>query len=308
MAQTTRKAAARSETGAEPHLAARRRPRGTGETASEAMRVADPQPTRRLGVPALPNNELKFLPIQRFAAAHLAVQQLREMVVNGTLQPSRVLPPERELAVQLGVSRSTLREAIRALELVNVLESKQGSGTFVTSLEPSLLVEPISILFDTNRSSLLELFEAREVLETGIARLSAQRITEDELMTLEHVVEESSGCVDDPLAFLALDLRLHELIATACHNTLLIKMADSVAALARESRNRTTRIDAVRHRALEDHRALAKALRARDPDDAETAMKAHLRTVKAGYLGLLEEPSVVNETRKGSRKRRTGGE
>ena len=231
-------------------------------------------------------DDVKFLPIQRFAAAHLAVQQLREMVVNGTLQPARALPPERELAVQLGVSRSTLREAIRALELVNVLESKQGSGTFVTSLEPSLLVEPIAILFDTNRSSLLELFEAREVLETGIARLSAERITDDELSALDLLVEESSGCVDDPLGFLALDLRLHELVAIACRNTLLIKMADSVAALARESRNRTTRIDAVRHRALEDHRGLTAALRAHDPDESEAAMKAHLRTVKAGYLGV----------------------
>jgi GntR family transcriptional repressor for pyruvate dehydrogenase complex len=131
----------------------------------------------------------------------------------------------------------------------------------------------------------LDLFEAREVLETGIARLSAERITDDELSTLDLLVEESAGCVDDPLGFLALDLRLHGLVALACRNTLLIKMADSVAALARESRNRTTRIDAVRHRALEDHRALAAALRAHDPDESEAAMKSHLRTVKAGYLG-----------------------
>jgi ABC-type sugar transport system ATPase subunit len=135
---------------------------------NESVRTSTPK--RYLSRSAKANMAPAFVPIERFAAARQAAIQIREMVVSGNLQPGQALPPERDLAAQLHVSRSTLREAIRALELVNVLESRHGTGTFVTGLEPSLLVEPINILFDTHRSSLPDLSDARQILETGIAR------------------------------------------------------------------------------------------------------------------------------------------
>src|SRR5438067_5760864 len=103
---------------------------------------------------------------------------VKGMILRGELQAGQKLPPERELAAQLGVSRSSLREAIRALIALNILESRHGNGTFVTSLDPELLAEPIDFVLKVNESALDALFEARKVVEAGVAALAAERATD----------------------------------------------------------------------------------------------------------------------------------
>jgi GntR family transcriptional regulator, transcriptional repressor for pyruvate dehydrogenase complex len=169
-----------------------------------------------------------------------------------------------------------------------VLETHHGSGTFVTSMDPSLLVEPIEFMFDTPGSTMLHLFETRQVIEANAARLAAMRITDAELDKIDRIVSEAELHQDDPMGFLAYDFDIHAAIIQATNNPIFIKIASSIARLSRESRKRTTWLPEVRSHAHDDHKILATHLRAHDPDAAQQAMERHLEAVKAGYLEWLE--------------------
>src|SRR5436190_20889601 len=119
-----------------------------------------------------------FKTLRRDAVADQAIETIKEMIVRGDVRAGQRLPPERELAAQLGVSRPSLREAIRALIALNILDSRHGDGTFVSSLEPDLLIKPIDFVLQVNDGGMDALFEARRELEAGIAALAAERATD----------------------------------------------------------------------------------------------------------------------------------
>ena len=247
------------------------------------------------------STEVRFEPIEKMIVARQAFDRIRSLVLSGQLKPGDSLPPERTLASQLGVSRSSLREAIRALTIMNVLETHHGSGTFVTSMDPSLLVEPIEFMFDTPGSTMLHLFETRQVIEANAARLAALRITDAELDNIDRMLGEAELHQDDPMAFLARDFDIHDAIIQASKNPIFIKIASSIARLSRESRKRTTFLPTVRSHAHEDHKILATHLRAHDPQAAQEAMERHLEAVKSGYLEWLESQQAGARTTEASR-------
>ncbi|MDA8318108.1 MAG: FadR/GntR family transcriptional regulator [Actinomycetota bacterium] len=234
----------------------------------------------------------RFGAIEKVAVTRQAVHRIREMVLSHQLKPGDALPSERELAAQLSVSRSSLREAIRALELVNVLETRHGCGTFVTSMEPAILIEPIEFILDIDTSVILHLFEVRKVIETSAAALAAVRITPEELDEIDHLVGQAELSISDPEAFLELDLGIHNAIIQATKNPLLIKVASSIARLSRKSRSRTTLLPTIRAHAHEHHRLLAACLRAGDAAGAGKAMEMHLDCVQQDYRELSREPSL----------------
>src|SRR3954462_1835981 len=197
--------------------------------------------------------------------AEIVVRHVRGLIVRGELRPGQRLPAERELAVQLGVSRPSLREAIRALIALNILESRHGEGTFVSSLEPELLSEPIDFLLHVNDDALMSLFEARRVLEAGVAALAAERATDLELAELDDFVKAGRSKVGDAEAFIDHDVQFHQQLRILARSPVLASLLSSVSALSIASRRRTAQDPATRSRALADHRAMVKALRARDP-------------------------------------------
>jgi GntR family transcriptional regulator, transcriptional repressor for pyruvate dehydrogenase complex len=224
----------------------------------------------------------QFATIRRNAVAHEAIHTIKEMIVRGELRAGQRLPAERDLAVQLGVSRPSLREAIRALIALNILESRHGEGTFVSSLDPQLLAEPIDFVLRVNDDALISLFEARRVLEAGIAGLAAERATDLELAELDDFVKLGRTKVSDADAFIDHDVEFHERLRTVARSPMLASLLSSVSALSIASRRRTAQEHATRVRALADHEAMVKALRARNAKAAEALMVAHLQHVLAG--------------------------
>jgi GntR family transcriptional repressor for pyruvate dehydrogenase complex len=206
--------------------------------------------------------------------------RLLSLIKERRLRPGDKLPPERELAAMIEVSRPSLREALRALALMNIIEIRQGDGTYITSLEPSLLVEHLDFVFSLDDSTFLELFEARKILEAGAIALAAQRITDDEIAELEACLERSHKSVEDCQAFLQTDLELHERITEAARNPVLIRIMAAVSQLGIASRRRTTEIPGVPEQVLDDHRAIVIALKTRDPEAARQAMLQHLNKVE----------------------------
>lgn len=214
------------------------------------------------------------------------------MIKERQLRPGDKLPSERELAAMMNVSRPSLREALRALALMNIIEIRHGDGTYVSSLEPGLLVQHFDFVFSMSDSTFLELFDAREVLEVGIVGLAAERITDEELDALRDCIQRSKDTVDDPETFLQLDIELHDLITEAARNALLSSFMSAISQLGIASRRRTASLPGVTRRSNQDHEAILAALEQRDPAAAKTAMYKHLQHV-GQKLELL--PAMTTE-------------
>jgi GntR family transcriptional regulator, transcriptional repressor for pyruvate dehydrogenase complex len=225
----------------------------------------------------------------------LAVQAIQSLIIDGQLKPGDALPAERDLAASLGISRPSLREAIRALNTMNLLETRHGGGTFVTSLDPQLLVQPINFLLRVDRASLSHLFDVRIVLEVGAARLAAPRITDMDVAHLEGLAAAADSALNDPSRYIDLDFQIHTAIVEATGNPIYLSLYRSIADLSIESRKRTARRGATRRRAHEDHLAIVAALRQRDPDAAASAMHDHLSGIRDGLQASLARSESGNK-------------
>lgn len=230
---------------------------------------------------------MTFGTVKKNVLSEEIVDRLLSLIREKKLQPGDKLPPERELAAMMNVSRPSLREALRALSVMNVVQIRQGGGTFVTSLEPELLVEHLDFIFSLDSSTFLELFEARMIMEPGIIALAAERITDEEIALLEECIAESLTNVDDHQAFLEADLKLHEKITEAARNPILSRFMVSLSRLGRASRGRTVESSGVRERSIKDHQAIVAALKQHDPDAARQAMLQHLNHVEQGLRALV---------------------
>ena len=215
---------------------------------------------------------------KRSPVAAEAVSRIQALVRSGELLPGGRLPPERELARELGVSRSTLREAIRALVAMNILVSRHGDGTYVSSLDPDSLSRPFSFVLETRPALLPHLFEARRLLESACAGLAAERITDEEVAELAELAATPDDVGPDEL--IDRDVALHTAIVRATGNPILAGLAGSIGALGLDSRRDSAGLPGQARRTRVHHKRIVAALRRRAPEEAEAAMAAHLRSVE----------------------------
>jgi GntR family transcriptional repressor for pyruvate dehydrogenase complex len=203
------------------------------------------------------------------------------MIVSGDLKPGDRLPPEKELSDSLGLSRSSLREAVKALELIRVLDVRRGDGTYVTTLDPSLLLEAVSFVVELHQdSSFLEMFEVRRILEPAASALAAERLDVATLAALHGMVDEvdESTGVEDLVAH---DLQFHARIVAASGNAYLATLLDALGnrtARARIWRGLTEERSVTR--TLAEHRAIVDALERRDAELVRSLVVVHVSGVE----------------------------
>jgi GntR family transcriptional repressor for pyruvate dehydrogenase complex len=216
------------------------------------------------------------------------VEHVRCLIEKGTLGPGDRLPGERDLAQELGVSRPSVRSGLEALEAIGVVVSRRGAGTFIAEGPPDLGIEPLSLLASLHRLTAGEMFEARLVLEVGVAGLAAQHATADALATMADVVSEMFASLEDPKAFLVHDVRFHRAVAAGCGNRVLAALMEMVSAQFYELRKQT--IDRARDlkESAEMHRRIYRAIRAHDREAAQAAMTEHLEAAR--HAQTLETP------------------
>ena len=205
-----------------------------------------------------------FEPVRKQVIAEEITSRLLSLIQERQLGPGDRLPSERELAASMEVSRPSLREALRALSLMNVIETRQGDGTYVSSLEPGLLVEHLDFVLSLDRSAMHHLFEVRRIVEVGIAEIAARRATDAQIALLEDLLLKASGSTPDAEAFLQVDLEIHDLIASAADNPLLSRIMSSLSRLGLASRQHTGAQRRVREQSLADHTAIVEAIKARE--------------------------------------------
>jgi GntR family transcriptional repressor for pyruvate dehydrogenase complex len=242
----------------------------------------DPRRTAPDGVDGGAASESRFTVVPRSTLPEEVANRLLTLIRERELRPGAKLPAERSLAGMMDVSRPVVREALRALSLMRVVDIRQGDGTYVTSLEPRQLIAHLDFVFAKDSVALAQLLEARRVVEVGNARLAAFRITESEIAALGDLVASLADCIDDPDRFSELDIALHEAVCAAADNFLLAQFMNIVSTLGKVSRERTGGLRTVRKAALRDHQQILDALRAHDPDAAQRAMLEHLDHVEQG--------------------------
>jgi GntR family transcriptional repressor for pyruvate dehydrogenase complex len=232
-----------------------------------------------------------FSALEKTSIGLQAADTIKALIVSGELKPGDTLPPERELATMLGISRPSLREAIRVLSALNVVEPRHGGGTYVTSLDPRQLAQPINFLLQVDRMAFRHLLEVRQVLEVGAARLAAPRISDEELAALHELTEQAGRVVGRPAQFLRFDFDIHTAIIEATGNPIYISLYQSIADLSLESRKRTARSPATRRDAHTGHLAIVAALASHDGDAAAAAMHDHLDVIKQALESVTRASS-----------------
>jgi len=213
----------------------------------------------------------------------VVVAHIRDLIEKGLVRPGDKLPAERDLAVQIGVSRPTVRVGLRALAAMGIVESRHGSGTYIPDGPPALGSQSLSLLAALHGFTREEMYDARRVLEVGAAGMASEHATADQLATIADEVTNLFATLDDPLVFLVHDIRFHRAVADASGNPIIAALVEMVSALYYDRRRETAELASDRdlREAAELHRRIYQAIRARNSEAARNAMNEHLTRASA---------------------------
>lgn len=231
-------------------------------------------------------------PQKRPSAPDVVLNLLKKLIAQGDLRAGQKLPNERELAARLGVSRPSLREGMRALAAMNIVTIRHGDGTYVSSLDPELLAQPLQLILSIDTSAIYHLFEIRRITEPAAASLAATRGSEEDLAAIGLELKHIGDLEQTADELVAHDTHLHRLIHQAAHNPLLLSVSASLAALAHEARKRTVLLPGNAALTIREHQEIADAICARDAGLAASNMLAHISRIEND----LSEHSGVQRT------------
>ncbi len=209
------------------------------------------------------------------------VQQIEESILKGELSEGSQLPAERDLAKQFGVSRTAVREAIKALQEKGLVDAFPGRGTFITNETSNSMRRSLDRIIKSGEpNGWAYLVEVREILEPEIAALAAVRATDQELATLKEALDVMDNAGQDSDAFIEADLDFHLSLAEAAANPIVLSLIDSIVVLLREQRLLIFRVEGGPERGQHHHRRILEAIVRHDPQGARAAMQAHLSQVR----------------------------
>src|SRR5256885_7221368 len=213
------------------------------------------------------------------------VQQVEESIHKGAMKPGDQLPPERELAQQFGVSRTAVREAVKALHEKGLVEAYPGRGTFVTDGTSYSMRQSLDRMLKIGQpEGSAFLAEVREILEPEIAALAATRVDDEDLASMREQIAIMDTARKDPDAFIEADLDFHLALAEAAANPLILSLIDSIVGLLREQRMGIFQVPGGPERGQVHHKRILDAMERRDAEKAREAMKAHLEQVRQDSL------------------------
>lgn len=227
-----------------------------------------------------------FTPIKNTKVYEQVINQIKTMIQDGTLKRGDKLPSERDLVEQLGVSRASIREALRVLEIVGLVECKQGEGNFIRSTFQDSLFEPLSIMFMLNECKLEEIFDLRKVMEIETAALAAKEVTDNELREMRDLINEMKLSEDEDER-VKLDRNFHYKIAQASRNFLIVSILNTVSTLM-DSFIKDARRNIInnQHKDIidEQHERVLNGLKNRNPGEAAEAMRIHMELINENLI------------------------
>jgi GntR family transcriptional repressor for pyruvate dehydrogenase complex len=217
-----------------------------------------------------------FSPLKKDTLASEAAEQIIQKIESGEFKTGDKLPSERDLALSLGVSRTTVREAIKSLSTIGYIETKHGGGNFISDLSLKNVINPLSRSLKTDKKLLLELIDVRKLLESETARLAAQNLDNIGKAGIDNAINEMALEIRKGELGLNGDRAFHLAVAKAAKNDALSIILEMCNDLLDSSREATLRVPGQGKKSLNDHMYIAEAIFARDSEEAEKRMMYHL--------------------------------
>lgn len=211
------------------------------------------------------------------------VQHIEQQVMRNQLRPGDRLPPERDLSQRFRVSRTVVREAIKALHEKGLVGIRPGSGTYIVPVEGQAVLDSMTLYVKTQRVALHNLIEARKVLEPEIAALAAQRAQPEDLEKMQHLIEEMDEHIQSAEDFVSADVGFHLALAEATHNPVLPIFIQSISGGLREMQLEIFRVDSAPTSGQKAHRRLCRFVERREATAARREMRRHIEEVH--YFG-----------------------
>jgi len=221
----------------------------------------------------------KFQPVHRTRVYEAVAAQIQKQIADGVLRPGDRLPAERDLAEAFGVSRASVRDAIRVLELAGLVVPRQGEGTVVRELTLDSIASPLASVLLQRKDLLADLLDARRIIEPALAHRAAEKATDDDIRAMEEILGRQSAKVREGRLAVDEDTAFHYRLATAARNQVILKVMDVLMDLLREGRARSLQVAGRPQRSLEGHRRILAAVRRRDSRAAQRAMEQHLEEI-----------------------------
>jgi GntR family transcriptional regulator, transcriptional repressor for pyruvate dehydrogenase complex len=221
-----------------------------------------------------------FVAVERQSVVSLAIEQIRRMIASGALVSGQQLPSERALADLFGVSRPTVREAIRALVFSGILEARHGSGTYVASSDAHSLAKMLVPSLSVSAEALDDLMEVRMWLDVGAAGRSAENASPAQVRELYAIVDQMRSLVADVKGFVDADIRFHRVLHETSGNAVYSSLTQTMNRLIEESLLVTAQTLGVRDQTIGEHEAIARAIESADPVAARQAMQDHLTNAR----------------------------
>lgn len=222
----------------------------------------------------------EFEPVRRSKVYEEVADQIRRLIADGRLKAGDRLPPERELAERFGVSRTSVRDAIRALEMIGLLEPRQGDGTVVLDLSPAALAQPLASILVHNRTLLADLLDVRKMIEPPLAARAATFATSEEEATLQEILRRQTEKAARGELTTAEDTEFHYALARLARNPVALKVLDVLMDLLLESRERSLQVPGRLQKSLQGHRRILDSIIRKDAQGAEAAMRQHLSEIE----------------------------
>ena len=214
------------------------------------------------------------------------IEQIQKNIMDGTFKKGDKLPSERELSEKMAVSRTSIREAIRVLEIMGLIESKRGSGNYIANSFGNSLFEPLSIMFMLQEYSTEDIHELRETLEIECCRVASKRISDDDIKLLNDIIDKMYKTNDEEQSLL-LDIRFHNIIVKSSDNPLIVNVLEVISQLMdkfiREARKVILCEDNNREVLLSTHKEIVLSLQERDEEKAIYSMKKHFEIIRKAY-------------------------
>ncbi|MGA8273155.1 MAG: FadR/GntR family transcriptional regulator [Candidatus Sulfotelmatobacter sp.] len=215
--------------------------------------------------------------------SHLTMQvvnHIRAMIEDGTLKPGEKIPPEREFAQKLKISRASLRTGIGYMAAMGIMKVRHGVGTFIAKGPPEIGKSSLGLLGALHGFKSWQMFEARLLLESKMAALAAERGKEEHFTMLAEEVAEMYATIDDPEEYLIHDVRFHRTIAEASGNPILASLMETITSTLYDGRRKTVGLSRSLKDSADAHREIYRAIRKRNPDEAHRLMERHIELAK----------------------------
>ena len=224
------------------------------------------------------------------------VNHIRSLIENGTLQPGDKIPPEREFARKLGLSRASLRTGIGYLAAMGVMKVKHGVGTFVADGPPEFGKASLGMMGALHGFQTWQMFEARIILESNIAALAAERGKEEHHTALAEEVAEMFSVMGNPADYLIHDLMFHRIISQASGNPIMAAVIETITSALYDKRRKTVERSIDVRESAEMHREIYRAIRSHNPPQAKLAMEQHLNLARTAQAAEANTPQTISHT------------